>query len=65
MSERDWAQIRNALAFYADELNWHDDDWGVRSVLTGGKRGEGYGRPYVKAKMALMALKRIERGVKP
>ena len=54
---REWAQIRNALAYYADEAHWDEDDWGVISVLV----GQGYGRPHEKAKRAFQALRRLER----
>lgn len=57
---REWAQIRNALDYYADRFNWSEDDWGVMSVLTG--RG-GYGNPSEKAKRARDAMRRLEQRV--
>jgi hypothetical protein len=56
IESREWAQIRNALDFYASNENWGDDDWGVRSVL----QPPGYGRPTVKARNALQAFRRLE-----
>jgi hypothetical protein len=61
LNERDLATVRNALEFYANPQNWQKDDWGVTAVLSGHKRGEGYGNPHVKAQRALQAFRRLYR----
>jgi hypothetical protein len=43
-----------ALAWYADERNWKEDDWGVPSVV----QHPDYGKPGQKARNA---IKRIGR----
>lgn len=43
----------NALAWYADEEHWREDDWNVRAVITGEYDDAG--------KKARNAIKRIER----
>lgn len=50
-------QVENALSFYADPSNWQEDDWGVQSVI----QPPAYGRPTVRAKRALDALRRARR----
>lgn len=44
----------NALAWYADEKHWREDDWGCRAVIERPDYGEG-------GKKARSAIKRIEK----
>ena len=45
-----------ALAFYAKESNWSEDDWGCESVIAPSDYGPGPG-----GKKARNAIKRMER----
>lgn len=46
-----------ALAWYADERHWYEDDWNVRCVV----RSPEYGDPGKKARNALLRIERLTR----